>query len=184
MVANLHMNLKNGVHKALAMLETSIANLGRCPISGLTTNPGFCQLSLEAIGQEDLEVIVTFFIWVFICSLKSKKLLTLLIANLLTLAQFYEQLHDDYLRSYQISENSVSMFKRLTLNTKIPNTHELEPPSTLYHPITAPRAKIETFVATLNQRYSTTGNPVCYEIICQIMLINLYFYANLDGVFN
>ena len=55
MVANLHLNLQNGVNKALNMLETSMASLGRYPLSTLPHNPGFHLLSLETNdirGQE------------------------------------------------------------------------------------------------------------------------------------
>ena len=55
MVANLHLNLQNGVNKALNMLETSMGSLGRYPLSALPHNPGFHLLSLEtndSMGQE------------------------------------------------------------------------------------------------------------------------------------
>lgn len=56
MVANLHLNLQNGVNKALAMLETSMSGLGRYPLSTLPPNPGFHLVSLEANDNQTQQV--------------------------------------------------------------------------------------------------------------------------------
>lgn len=56
MVANLHLNLQNGVNKALNMLESSMSSLGRYPLSALPHNPGFHLLSLETTDSAGQEV--------------------------------------------------------------------------------------------------------------------------------
>ena len=56
MVANLHLNLQNGVNKALNMLESSMSSLGRYPLSALPHNPGFHLLSLETSDHAGQEV--------------------------------------------------------------------------------------------------------------------------------
>ncbi|KAL5267136.1 hypothetical protein ACHWQZ_G004238 [Mnemiopsis leidyi] len=127
MVANLHLNLQNGVNKALNMLESSMSSLGRYPLSALPHNPGFHLLSLEttdSAGQELYETLHNDYMHVYKICDNSGLMFKSLTRNMkIPNTQDIEP----------ISQTNI------------------------YHTIKAPRSHLESFVANMNQRFGSSG---------------------------
>lgn len=135
LVANLHLNLQNGVHKALSMVETSMTGLGRYYLSTIPTNPGFHLMSLETDDQRSQQVY----------ELLQKDYL-----GVAKLCDNSELMFKSLIRNMKI---------RSTMEI------EPTPVANIYQSIQAPRTHLESFVANMTARFTSPGSQTNLKLV-------------------
>ena len=130
LVSNLHINLLNGVNRAISLLEMSMSSLGRFPLSVTASHPAFHLISLES---------------------KSSNINS----------QIYETLHNNYINTARLCDNSETMFKRLTRNLKFRSSADIESISGQpFSPqlVTLSKQHWENLVIKMNMKFSKEGS--------------------------